>query len=707
MHVEVSPRVTYRSRCFGTKFIRSIREYPPICEISKLCREKLRGETTRFRDEVKKNHRFATISEFPLSVEVRETMPSDAKKKQQQKKKEAAKARQSGKKPQSNNQTKNSEDSKEQSPTLGDLQNGTNGTAISAEEALCLKLEADARLNAEARSCTGSLASHPRSRDIKISNFSITFHGCELLQDTMLELNCGRRYGLLGLNGSGKSTLLAVLGNREVPIPDQIDIFHLTREMPASNKTALECVMEVDEERVRLEKLAEELVDCDEEDAQEQLMDVYERLEDMSADTAEARAAHILHGLGFTAKMQTTPTKDFSGGWRMRIALARALYVKPHLLLLDEPTNHLDLDACVWLEEELKTYKRILVIISHSQDFLNGICTNIIHVNKKQLKYYTGNYEAFVKTRMELLENQAKQYNWEQDQIAHMKNYIARFGHGSAKLARQAQSKEKTLAKMMAQGLTEKVVNDKVLNFYFPSCGKIPPPVIMVQNVSFRYTDDLPWIYKNLEFGIDLDTRIALVGPNGAGKSTLLKLLYGDLVPTSGMIRKNSHLRIGRYHQHLHELLDLDVSPLDYMMKAFPDVKEREEMRKIIGRYGLTGRQQICPIRQLSDGQRCRVVFAWLAWQVPHLLLLDEPTNHLDMETIDALADAINDFEGGMVLVSHDFRLINQVAEEIWVCENGTVTKWSGNILDYKEHLKDKVLSDNQKRQKDFTNRGK
>lgn len=633
-------------------------------------------------------------------------MPSDAKKKQQQKKKEAAKARQSGKKQPQNNQSKPTEDGKESSPSLGEVQNGTNGTTISAEEALCLKLGADARLNAEARSCTGTLASHPRSRDIKISNFSITFHGCELLQDTMLELNCGRRYGLLGLNGSGKSTLLAVLGNREVPIPDQIDIFHLTREMPASNKTALECVMEVDEERVRLEKLAEELVACEEEDAQEQLMDVYERLDDMSADTAEARAAHILHGLGFTAKMQKTATKDFSGGWRMRIALARALYVKPHLLLLDEPTNHLDLDACVWLEEELKTYKRILVIISHSQDFLNGICTNIIHVNKKQLKYYSGNYEAFVKTRMELLENQAKQYNWEQDQIAHMKNYIARFGHGSAKLARQAQSKEKTLAKMVAQGLTEKVVNDKVLNFYFPSCGTIPPPVIMVQNVNFRYNEDSPWIYKNLEFGIDLDTRIALVGPNGAGKSTLLKLLYGDLVPTSGMIRKNSHLRIGRYHQHLHELLDLDMSPLDYMMKAFPDMKEREEMRKIIGRYGLTGRQQVCPIRQLSDGQRCRVVFAWLAWQVPHLLLLDEPTNHLDMETIDALADAINDFDGGMVLVSHDFRLINQVADEIWVCENGTITKWSGNILDYKEHLKNKVLNDNQKRQKDM-NRGK
>lgn len=634
-------------------------------------------------------------------------MPSDAKKKQQQKKKEAAKARQSGKKPSQNNQTKSPEESKEQSPAPEKLQNGTNGTTLSVEEALCLKLESDARLNAEARSCTGSLASHPRSRDIKISTFSITFHGCELLQDTMLELNCGRRYGLLGLNGSGKSTLLSVVGNREVPIPDQIDIFHLTREMPASNKTALECVMEVDEERVRLEKLAEELVDCPEEDAQEQLMDVYERLDDMSADTAEARAAHILHGLGFTSKMQGTPTKDFSGGWRMRIALARALYVKPHLLLLDEPTNHLDLDACVWLEEELKTYKRILVIISHSQDFLNGICTNIIHVNKKQLKYYTGNYEAFIKTRMELLENQAKQYNWEQDQIAHMKNYIARFGHGSAKLARQAQSKEKTLAKMVAQGLTEKVTNDKTLNFMFLSCGTIPPPVIMVQNVSFRYTDNSPWIYKNLEFGIDLDTRVALVGPNGAGKSTLLKLLYGELVPTNGMIRKNSHLRFARYHQHLHELLDLDISPLDYMMKAFPEIKEREEMRKIIGRYGLTGRQQVCPIRQLSDGQRCRVVFAWLAWQIPHLLLLDEPTNHLDMETIDALAEAINSFDGGMVLVSHDFRLINQVAEEIWVCENEAVTKWQGGILDYKEHLKTKVLKENQKRQKDFVGRGK
>ncbi|XP_055390323.1 ATP-binding cassette sub-family F member 2 [Condylostylus longicornis] len=613
-------------------------------------------------------------------------MPSDAKKREAQRKKDAR-----NKKIQSNKQN-------------GTINKEKNGTAepveLTEEEKLCAKLEEEARISAEARACTGSWALHEKSRDIKIANFSITFFGSELLQDTMLELNCGRRYGLIGLNGCGKSSLLSVLGNREVPIPNHIDIFHLTREIPASSKTALQCVMEVDEERIKLEKLAEELITNDDDESQEQLMDVYERLDDIAADCAEAKAARILHGLGFDKEMQQKQAKDFSGGWRMRIALARALFVKPHLLLLDEPTNHLDLDACVWLEEELKTYKRILVLISHSQDFLNGVCTNIIHMNKKRLKYFGGNYDAFVKTRLELLENQMKQYNWEQDQIAHMKNYIARFGHGSAKLARQAQSKEKTLAKMVAQGLTERVIEDKALNFYFPSCGTIPPPVIMVQNVSFRYNENTPLIYKDLEFGIDLDTRLALVGPNGAGKSTLLKLLYGDLVPTSGMIRKNSHLRIARYHQHLHELLDLDVSPLEYMMKAFPEVKEKEEMRKIIGRYGLTGRQQVCPIRQLSDGQRCRIVFAWLAWQVPHLLLFDEPTNHLDMETIDALADAINDFEGGMVLVSHDFRLINQVAEEIWVCENQTVTKWKGNILDYKEHLKNRIMKEEKKKNK-------
>jgi len=640
-------------------------------------------------------------------------MPSDAKKKKEQQKKEARKKKDI-KKPSKSDENDQQEDEEQQDDEnqQGNSDSETNGNADASQtngtttakpvkrdpfDMAKMKQQFDHMLeveknNAENRACTGVLASHPNGRDTHIHQFSLTFYGQEILVDARLELNAGRRYGMLGLNGSGKSQILYAIAARDIPIPEHVDIFHLSREIPATDKTALEAVLEVDDELHRLEKESEELAHCDDMESQERLTEIYERLDELSADKAEMRAARILHGLGFTAHMQNKKCRDFSGGWRMRIALARALYLSPSLLLLDEPSNHLDLDACVWLEEELKNYKRILVIISHSQDFLNGVCTNIIHLNQKQLQYYTGNFDTYVQTRKELETNQLKRYQWEQDQIAHMKDYIARFGHGSAKLARQAQSKEKTLKKMVDNGLTEKVTADKTLSFYFPDCGKIAPPVIMVQNVSFKYKEDGEFIYKNLDFGIDLDTRVALVGPNGAGKSTLLKLIDQQHYPTDGQIRRNSHLKIGRYHQHLAEELDLNLTALEYMMKEFPDIKEKEDMRRIIGRYGLTGRQQVCPMKNLSDGQRCRVVFAWMASQVPHLLLLDEPTNHLDIETIDALADALNAFEGGMLLVSHDFRLINQVAKEIWVCENQTITKWKGDILSYKSFLKKKVM---------------
>uniref|UniRef100_A0A672I1H4 ATP-binding cassette sub-family F member 2 n=1 Tax=Salarias fasciatus TaxID=181472 RepID=A0A672I1H4_SALFA len=597
-------------------------------------------------------------------------MPSDLAKKKAAKKKEAAKARQRTKK----TDELNGEGEQPEAQTNGAESNGIASLTKELDEFELRKTEA--------RAVTGVLASHPNSTDVHISSLSLTFHGQELLADTSLELNSGRRYGLIGLNGTGKSMLLSAIGHREIPIPEHIDIYHLTREMAPSEKSALQCVMEVDEQRIMLEKEAERLAHEDSEC--EKLMELYERLEELDADKAEVRASRILHGLGFSAAMQQKKLKDFSGGWRMRVALASFKGLK----LLR--SCHGATEMCI-NQLFLVRFKRILVLISHSQDFLNGVCTNIIHLHQRKLKYYTGNYDQYVKTREELEENQMKRFNWEQDQIAHMKNYIARFGHGSAKLARQAQSKEKTLQKMVASGLTEKVVNDKTLSFYFPPCGKIPPPVIMVQNVSFKYSDNTPHIYKNLEFGIDLDTRVALVGPNGAGKSTLLKLLMGELLPTDGMIRKHSHVKIGRYHQHLTEQLELDLSPLEYMMKCFPEIKEKEEMRKIIGRYGLTGKQQVSPIRNLSDGQKCRVCFAWLAWQNPHMLFLDEPTNHLDIETIDALAEAVNEFEGGMMLVSHDFRLIQQVAQEIWVCENQTITKWNRDILAYKEHLKSKI----------------
>jgi ATP-binding cassette subfamily F protein 2 len=541
----------------------------------------------------------------------------------------------------------------------------------------------------------GNLDSQALSRDIKIGKFGVSLNGVELVQDTTLELNYGRRYGLIGLNGCGKSTMMKVIAGRQVPIPKQIDIYHLEKEIDATEESAIDAVVSnIDAEVARLETLVDEITDAGADDMDDQLADIYERIDALDPETCRPRAGRILKGLGFTAEMQNNPTNSFSGGWRMRIALARALFITPSLLLLDEPTNHLDLEACVWLEEYLKTYSKILVLISHSQDFMNGVCTNIIHLQNKVLKYYGGNYDQYVLTRAELEEHQMKNYNREQGEIAHIKEYIAKYGHGSAKLARQAKSREKSLVKLQEYGLTEKVVKDKLFTFHFLPCGTIPPPVLMFNGVAFGYPGKKT-LYRDLELGVDLDSRIALVGPNGAGKSTLLKLIVGELTPTEGMVRAHQHLRIGRYHQHLQEHLDVTLNPLEFMKKEYPELAPTPEvLRQQIGRFGITGKAQTTPIKYLSDGQKSRVVFSWITYKAPHLLLLDEPTNHLDIETIDSLADAINEFEGGVVLVSHDFRLINQVAEEIWECKGGDVRKYKGDIMEYKKHLFSELMKE-------------
>lgn len=539
--------------------------------------------------------------------------------------------------------------------------------------------------NLNARGTTGVLTSHSMSADIHIHNFSMTFHGKPLIQDTSLELNNGNRYGLIGSNGCGKSTLLQALAEQYIPLQPHIDIFYLSREMPPSDKTPIECVQEVDEERTMLEEEAAKMMVDDPEN--ERLLQIYDRLDDLDVDKAAVRAARILKGLGFTHGMQNKKMSDFSGGWRMRVSLARALFIKPYLLLLDEPTNHLDLNACVWLEQELSNFKNILVLVSHSQDFLNGVCSNILLMAQGKLRVYSGDYDTFCATKSEQDEAQMKIYKKEQADLAAMKEYVARFGHGSRKLAKQGKSKEKLMNKRIAEGMTERVQREKTVTFKFTDIQKLPPPILSCNNVWFRYNESTPWIYEDLEFGMDLDTRVALVGPNGAGKSTLLKLICGELIPTDGMIKRHSHLKIARYHQHLAEQMDMTLSPLEYMMKEYPEIKEIEDMRKIVGRYGITGKDQIVPMSSLSDGLRCRVALAWLARQNGHMLLLDEPTNHLDIETIDALADAIKCWNGGLVLVSHDFRLINQVAEEIWECNHGTVSKWGGDIVSYKENL--------------------
>ncbi|RHY34225.1 hypothetical protein DYB32_001870 [Aphanomyces invadans] len=538
-------------------------------------------------------------------------------------------------------------------------------------------------------------AVHSNFKDINVLDFSITYYGKVLMESCDISLNYGRRYGLIGRNGSGKSTFMNVLGARGVPIPESIEIYHLKHEIEATDMTALEAVTSVDEERNRLqaevdllsEKMLDESMSDDESEAiTNRLTDIYERLDEMDADTAELRARTILAGLTFSDAMMQKKTREFSGGWRMRIALARALFIQPTLLLLDEPTNHLDMEAVVWLEDYLSKWKKILLMISHSQEFMNTVCTNIIDLKNKKLEYYSGNYDTYVKTKQEKEENQMKKYAWEQDQIKHMKDYIARFGHGSAKLARQAQSKEKTLAKMVREGLTEKVVKEVEGDFKFPNPERLPPPVLMFQDLAFGYPG-CPLLYQGVEMGLDMDSRVALVGANGSGKTTLLNLITGQLMPVHGNIRPHSKLRVARFTQHFVDVLDLSKSPLEYFRTIFP-TKSVEEVRSYLGRYGISGEVQSQVMEQLSDGQKSRVVFAYIAHQNAHILLLDEPTNHLDMESIDALARAINMFEGGMLLVSHDMRLISQVAKEIWLVEDQKIRVYEGEISDFKMRVK-------------------
>ncbi|KAK5781336.1 ATP-binding cassette family ATPase ARB1 PWA37_004772 [Arxiozyma heterogenica] len=543
------------------------------------------------------------------------------------------------------------------------------------------------------RVVTGVLASLETSRDIKLTSVSLLFHGKVLIQDSTLELNYGRRYGLLGENGCGKSTFLKAIAAREYPIPENIDIYLLDEPAAPTEYSALEYVVrEAQAELKRLEDLVEKIIVEDGPES-ELLEPLYERIDSLDPDTFESRAAVILIGLGFNSQTILKKTKDMSGGWKMRVALAKALFVKPTLLLLDDPTAHLDLEACVWLEEYLKRFDRTLVLVSHSQDFLNGVCTNMIDMRQQHLTAYGGNYDSYVKTRTELETNQMKQYNKQQEEIAHIKKFIASAGT-YANLVKQAKSRQKILDKMEADGLIQPVVPDKVFSFRFPPVERLPPPVLAFDNISFSYDGNPEHnLYENLDFGVDMDSRIALVGPNGVGKSTLLKIMTGELTAQSGRVSRHTHVKLGVYSQHSQDQLDLTKSALEFVRDKYSDISQDfQYWRGQLGRYGLTGEAQTVQMGTLSEGQRSRVVFALLALEQPNVLLLDEPTNGLDIPTIDSLAEAINEFNGGVVVVSHDFRLLDKIAKDIFVVENKTATRWDGTILEYKSKLAKNVV---------------
>ncbi|KAJ2806271.1 ABC transporter ATP-binding protein arb1 [Coemansia guatemalensis] len=555
------------------------------------------------------------------------------------------------------------------------------------------ELKLDAIRSAE-RSATGVLTSNIQGRDIHIDSYSLSFHGRMLIENARVELNYGNRYGLLGDNGCGKSTFLRSIAEGDIELPPHMDTYLLSEEAEPTEYNPIEYVVKAArDEYARLEKELEDMLAADD-GAENPLVDgIYERMDQMDANTFEPRAAELLHGLGFDKERMKLPTKSLSGGWRMRVALAQCLFKRPTVLLLDDPTNHLDLQSVVYLEEYLKTYNRILLMVSHSQDFLNSVCTNIVHITpKRRLVYYGGNFDTFVRTKQENEVNQAKAYEKQQDEIEHIKKFIASAGTYS-NLVRQAKSKQKIIDKMEADGLIEKVETERKIKFRFPDTNRLPPPVLSFSDVTFSYDGNVDnALYYEVDAAVDMDSRIALIGPNGTGKSTLLKLMSGELEPTEGRVQRHTQLKLAKYSQHSNDQLNPDVSPIDHMRNKFPQIStDIDFWRQQLGRFGLSGNHQTNNIRTLSDGLKSRLVFAEIAQEAPGIILFDEPTNGLAPEAIDGLADAINEFNGGVVLVSHDFRLISQVAKELWLCENREIVKFTDSIEKYKENLRKQV----------------
>ncbi|KAH7031882.1 P-loop containing nucleoside triphosphate hydrolase protein [Macrophomina phaseolina] len=544
-----------------------------------------------------------------------------------------------------------------------------------------------------------------KSKDIKVDGIDVSISGKRILTDTSLTLAYGRRYGLVGQNGIGKSTLLRALSRREVAIPTHISILHVEQEITGDDTPALQAVLDADVWRKHLlkeqEKISKELAELEEQrsqmadtsadaaklDRQREglditLSDIHAKLAEMESDKAESRAASILAGLGFSTERQQFATKTFSGGWRMRLALARALFCEPDLLLLDEPSNMLDVPSITFLSNYLQTYPSTVLVVSHDRAFLNEVATDIIHQHSERLDYYKGaNFDSFYATKEERRKTAKREYEKQMAERAHLQAFIDKFRYNAAKSS-EAQSRIKKLEKMPVLEAPE---SEYSVHFKFPEVEKLSPPIIQMSGVSFGYSADKP-LLANVDLDVQLDSRIGIVGPNGAGKTTALKLLIGALQPTKGLISQNPRLRVGFFAQHHVDGLDLNMSAVGFMAQKFPG-KTDEEYRRHLGAFGITGMTGLQKMALLSGGQKSRVAFACISLQNPHILVLDEPSNHLDIEAMDALSTALQEFQGGVLMVSHDVTMLQNVCTSLWVCDHGTIEHFDGTVNDYKKRI--------------------
>lgn len=516
---------------------------------------------------------------------------------------------------------------------------------------------------------------------LNIQSLTYLQGGTPLLENCHLQIFANQRVGLVGKNGCGKSTLFRLIrgvikpDSGEVSLQSGKTVAFVEQEIANSEQSAIEFVLDGDVELRQLEKI---LAQAEHDTA---WFEAQQRYEAIDGYTAHARAAQLLRGLGFANATLERPVNHFSGGWRMRLNLARALMHRADLLLLDEPTNHLDLEAILWLEQYLARYPGSLIVVSHDREFLNACVNRIAHIHNRQIDGYSGNYDDFERARAERLLQHNQALQQQQRQIAHMEDFVRRF-RAKATKAKQAQSRIKALERLTRLAPVQTEDGHFALQIEAPE--RSPDVLLRARNMSFGYGDQP--LFQQVNLILQAGTRIALLGPNGAGKSTLIKLLTGDIQPSTGSLEWAQNIRIGYFAQHQLENLDGAATPLEHMQKLAPAQTELD-LRKFLGRFGLGGDGENRPVASFSGGEKSRLALALLAWQKPHLLLLDEPTNHLDLDMRDALTLALEAYSGAVVLVSHDRSLVRAVADELWLVADGQAQVLDGDLEDYKNWL--------------------